>query len=85
MAKKKSKDQQTSAGERTNVNKKILNLVRKDKTFLVKTLAKQNAFKSGKKVMLTIPNPNPNETNKRFIRIDAKDVWRNEAYIIKQG
>ena len=85
MAKKKSKDQQTSAGERPNVNKKIINLVRKDKTFLVKTLAKQNAFKSGKKVMLTIPNPNPNETNKRFIRIDAKDVWRNEAYIIKQG
>lgn len=85
MAKNKSKDKQTSAGERPNVNKKILNLVRKDKTFLVKTLAKQNAFKSGKKVVLTIPNPNPNETNKRFIRIDAKDVWRNESYIIKQG
>jgi hypothetical protein len=85
MAKNKSRDQQTSAGERPNVNKKILNLVRKDKTFLVKILAKQNAFKSGKKVVLTIPNPNPNETNKRFIRIDAKDVWRNESYIIKQG
>lgn len=85
MAKNKSKDKQTSAGERPNVNKKILNLVRKDKTFLVKILAKQNAFKSGKKVVLTIPNPNPNETNKRFIRIDAKDVWRNESYIIKQG
>jgi DNA polymerase III delta subunit len=85
MAKKKSRDQQTSAGERPSVNKKILNLVRKDKTFLVKTLAQQNAFKSGKKVVLTVPNPNPNETNKRFIRIDAKDVWRNEAYIIKQG
>ncbi len=85
MAKNKSRDQQTSAGERPNVNKKILNLVRKDKTFLVKTLAKQNAFKSGKKVVLTIPNPNTNETNKRFIRIDAKDVWRNESYIIKQG
>jgi hypothetical protein len=85
MAKNKSKDKQTSAGERPNVNKKILNLVRKDKTFLVKTLAKQNAFKSGKKVVLTIPNPNTNETNKRFIRIDAKDVWRNESYIIKQG
>ncbi len=85
MAKNKSRDQQTSAGERPNVNKKILNLVRKDKTFLVKILAKQNAFKSGKKVVLTIPNPNTNETNKRFIRIDAKDVWRNESYIIKQG
>ena len=25
--------------------------------------------------MLTIPNPNTNETNKRFIRVNARDVW----------
>jgi hypothetical protein len=33
---------------------------------------------------LTIPNPNTNETNKRFIRINAKDVWKNEVYMMKQ-
>ena len=27
------------------------------------------AFLRGKNVMLTIPNPNKNETNKRFIRV----------------
>jgi len=28
-----------------------------------------------KNVMLTIPNPNTNETNKRFIRVPAREVW----------
>jgi len=25
--------------------------------------------------MITIPNPNTNETNKRFIKVNARDVW----------
>ena len=39
--------------------------------------AKLRAFLAGKNVMLTIPNPNKNETNKKFIRVNAKEVWRN--------
>lgn len=39
--------------------------------------AKLKAFLAGKNVMLTIPNPNKNETNKKFIRVNAKEVWRN--------
>ena len=35
-----------------------------------------SAFLKGKNVMLTIPNPNTNETNKRFIRVPAREVWR---------
>ena len=35
------------------------------------------AFKRGKNVVLTIPNPNTNETNKRFIKVPAKEVWRS--------
>ena len=35
------------------------------------------AFISGKNVVLTIPNPNPNETNKRFIKVNARDVWKS--------
>ena len=34
------------------------------------------AFLSGKNVMLTIENPNKNETNKRMIRVPAHTVWR---------
>ena len=33
------------------------------------------AFKKGKNVVLNIPNPNTNETNKRIIRVNAKDIW----------
>ena len=34
-----------------------------------------SAFKSGKNVYLTIPNPNTNETNKKFLRVKASEVW----------
>jgi hypothetical protein len=34
------------------------------------------AFRKGKKTMVTIPNPNPNETNKRFIRVDGKQYFK---------
>jgi hypothetical protein len=35
------------------------------------------AFDAGKRVMVTIANPNENETNKRFIRVPAQDAgWR---------
>ena len=33
------------------------------------------AFYRGRNVVLTIENPNKNETNKRFIRVNARDVW----------
>jgi hypothetical protein len=52
--------------------------------YVEKLRNKQKAFRSGKNVILTIPNPNTNETNKRFIRINAKDVWKNEVYMMKQ-
>ena len=34
------------------------------------------AYLQGKRVMLTIANPNKNETNKPFIRVPAHEVWR---------
>lgn len=34
------------------------------------------AFTRGKNVMVTVPNPNTNETNKRMIRVPAQEVWR---------
>ena len=33
------------------------------------------AFKKGKLVWLTVPNPNTNETNKKFVKIKASEVW----------
>jgi hypothetical protein len=41
--------------------------------------AKFDAWLKGKNVMLTIENPNKNETNKRFIRVNANEVWRRKT------
>ena len=35
------------------------------------------AFTRGKNVVLTMENPNKNQTNKRFIRVNARDVWKS--------
>jgi hypothetical protein len=36
------------------------------------------AFIAGKNVVLTIPNPNKNETNKPFIKVNAREVWKSQ-------
>ena len=47
-----------SKGERPNVAKDTRKLMRGKVTELQTALNKQEAFKQGKNVMLTIPNPN---------------------------
>ncbi len=89
MAKrKKSRASQTSKGIGSNVGKSTTKALRRD--YLDNELARVanqiKAFKNGKNVMLTIPNPNTNETNKPFVRVNAKDVWKfNKPYIMKQN
>ena len=86
MAKrKKSRAHQESKGERSNVNKKLCNTIRNNTTLLQRTLNQREAWLKGKKVMLTIPNPNDKETNKKFIKVNAKDIWGSpKKYIMKQ-
>ena len=76
-----------SQGQRPNVSKWARNAARREYVTndLAVVLNKQAAFAAGKNVMLTVPNPNTNETNKRFIRIKAKDVWPNpnKKFIMK--
>mgnify|MGYP003629777080 FL=1 len=88
MGKKKSRATQTSKGERNNVCKSTSKALRRD--YMQNDLARLNnqidAFKRGKNVMVTIPNPNTNETNKRFLRVNAKDVWKfNNKFIMKHN
>ena len=88
MGKKTSRSTQTSKGERNNVSKSAIKAVRRN--YMNNDLARMKnqiaAFKRGKNVMVTIPNSNPNETNKRFIRINAKDVWKsNNKFMMKQN
>tara|TARA_R100000808_G_scaffold25053_1_gene60937 strand:- start:4932 stop:5183 length:252 start_codon:yes stop_codon:yes gene_type:complete len=81
MGKKKSRASQTSKGERRNV----VNGLGDTRTPLQKLSAKQAAWKKGKNVVLSIPNPNTNETNKPFIRVPATQVWgKYQPYMMKK-
>ncbi len=76
MGKKKSRTSQTSAGVVGSAFKHASKVLRKE--YMQSTQRATNqlaAFYKGRKVMLTIPNPNTNETNKRFIKVNARDVW----------
>ena len=77
MGKKKSRAHQTSKGERRCVAKETTKAVRREYMKSADRMSNQLfAFHRGKNVMLTIPNPNKNETNKRFIRVPAETQWR---------
>lgn len=79
MAKgKRSKGKNYVSKGEVGTNRSVTKAIRKEWNGSFKQLiAKQEAFKRGKRVMVTIPNPNKNETNKKFIRVNAKEVWRN--------
>ena len=80
-----NKTQYVSKGARRNVSKKILKVLKRERTELEKVTEQMAAFWRGKNVILTIPNPNPRETNKPFVRINAKEVWRKDKFIIKEN
>ena len=78
MGKKRSRDSQTSKGERVSVNKKLRNAARSE--YLQSRDRHFNqvmAYKKGKNVVLTVPNPDKNNTKERMIRVNAKDYWRS--------
>ena len=74
MGRKKSRDKYVSQGLRKNVSRRWLKLTRKDNDD--RLFNQWDAFMKGKNVMLTIQNPNKNETNKRYIRVPAKHQWK---------
>ena len=75
MGKKKSRSKQVSKGEVGNPTKTRLRFGEAGYE-QQKMLNKWRAFQNGKNVVITIENPNKNETNKPYIRVPAKDVWR---------
>jgi hypothetical protein len=76
MGKKKTRTSETSAGVVGKSYQHASKALRKE--YMQSTQRATNqlaAFFKGKKVVLTIANPNTNETNKRFIKVNARDVW----------
>ena len=72
----KSREKQTSKGERPNTNPSVLKAKRRD--YMDAPFDRLNnqvkAWRAGKKVMVTIENPNKKETNKPFIRVPARQA-----------
>ena len=84
MGKKKSRASQTSKGLGSNVGSWVRKAMKRDVSPIIKLGRKQEAFNKGKKVMVTIPNPDKQATRERFIRVDAKEVWKKSMpYMMK--
>lgn len=77
MAKKGGKSKGfISQGLHSNVSARISNAQRREYMASSERVINQlQAWKKNKNVVLTIENPNTNETNKRFIRVRAHDYW----------
>lgn len=77
MGKKKQRASQTSKGQRKSQDPRWTKEARRE---WVGSTAQANAqiaaFRRGKNVVLTIANPNKAETNKPFIKVNAKDIYR---------
>ena len=74
MVKKRSRTSYTSKGQRRNVSKWARKAMKRERTPFQDAINKLNAWKQGKKVMLTIPSKV--ESNKPFIRVPAEQVWK---------
>ena len=80
MAKKKGGKSKgnVSAGIHSNVSSATRRAIRKDYLASGERIINQlAAYRKGKNVMVTIENPNKNETNKRFIRVPGSQVWKS--------
>ena len=58
----------TSKGERRNVSKWVRKAIKRERTGLQRLNAQIDAFLEGKNVVLTIPNPNPNEASSNITK-----------------
>ena len=79
MAKKGGKSKgKVSAGIHSNVAPALRRARRKEYLASGDRIINQlAAYRKGKNVMVTIENPNKNETNKRFIRVPGSQVWKS--------
>ncbi len=70
-----------SQGIHSNVQRSVLKAMRQDYMASGERIVNQRAaWAKGKNVVLTIENPNKNETNKRYIRVSARDLWGSPKY-----
>tara|TARA_A100001015_G_scaffold182986_1_gene203634 strand:+ start:155 stop:394 length:240 start_codon:yes stop_codon:yes gene_type:complete len=79
MARRKSRSSRTSGGG-NNYDTKLRNEHRREwNESIDKFIAQVKAFNLGKEAKLTIRNPNKNETNKQFIKVNAWEILKRRA------
>ena len=81
---KASKDPRPE-GKRPSISRWAKKAQRKNRTKLERVNAQFSAFMKNKNVVLVVPNTNPHEKNKPFVRINAEDVWSRNKYIMKHN
>lgn len=76
-----------SAGVHSNVSKSLRKEMRNDYMNSGDRIVNQmKALRQGKRVMVTISNPNKSETNKPFIRVTAQEAgWKSGSSFARQG
>lgn len=75
MAKKSSGKTYVSKGIHSNVKSSTLSAIRKDRYEAENHINVQKAWLKGQNPWVTIPNPNKEQTNKKFIRVKANELW----------
>lgn len=77
MGKKKQRSSQTSKGEHRSMNRQLQKAMRREYKANDDRVMnnKMRAFFEGRNVMVTIPNPDASQTNKRFIRVKLQDAY----------
>ena len=71
MAGKSKRAKYTSKGKYPSVSKETLKSVRRERSEVDHIMNQLKFWARGKRTVVTIPNPNKNETNKRFIRVEG--------------
>ena len=75
----------TSKGTGDGISRKVCNSVRRNRSEAEKILIKQKAWSKGQNPWLSVPNPNPNNTKERMVRVRANDYWGDPRAIYKMG
>lgn len=90
MAKKKGGKSSgfRSQGQRPNIKRNVLKAVRRDITPSEKMTNVMSAYLAGRNPWVTIANPNDKQTNAKYIRVKAEDLWgspKNRGYRMAAG
>lgn len=74
MGKKKLRAKYISKGKRVSMDRSIIKAVKSDRSLIDRELNKLDALLKKQNPWTTIPNPNSNERNKKFIRVRMNAV-----------